>query len=216
MKYKKEVFDGLYESSFVPKPKVGAALDLHMSLVHPGLFAIEQKALWRDSVVHPSFNDANVSMLSAEHALIHQEIHAFNDMNFFKYNLLDSHGIINSLNPDLTLTVKIAKSWDVSVACYYLLQNCTDIMGNKVDEQLLSYVKPSQFRPYMAGKLLAYTFAQPAGTTKPMRYRLNQVLSQFVFTGSFLITLKLHWLFITSAIQKRVHYSAREVSSYLL
>jgi hypothetical protein len=203
IKDNKEVFDDLYESSFVPKSQIGAALDLHMSLIHPGLFTIEQKALWRNSVVHPSFSDANVRMLSAEHALIHQAIHAFKDMNFCKYNLLDSHEIINSLKPDLTLTVKIAKAWGASVACYYLLQNCADIMGNKVDEQLLSNVQPSWFRQYMAGKLLASKFAQPTGTAKPMGYRLNQVLSQFVFTGSFLRTLKFQWLFLTSAMKQK-------------
>jgi hypothetical protein len=146
IKDKKEVFDNLYESSFVPKSQVGAALDLHMSLIHPGLFTIEQKSLWQSSVVHPSFNEANVRMLSAEHALIHQAIHAFKDINFCKYNLLDSHEIIEQLKPNLELTVEIAKAWGVSVACYYLLQNCADIMGTKAGGHLLSNVQPSHLR----------------------------------------------------------------------
>jgi hypothetical protein len=142
-------------------------------------------------------------MLSAEHALIHQAIHAFKDMNFCKYNLIDSHEIINTLKPDLTLTIKIAKAWGVSVACYYLLKNCVDITDSKVGGHLLSNAQPSLFRQYMAGKLLASKFAQPTTTAKPTRYRINQVLSQFVFTGSFLRTLKFQWLFITSAIQQK-------------
>jgi hypothetical protein len=203
IKDKKAVFDDLYESSFVPKSQIGAALDLHMSLIHPGLFTIEQKSLWQSSVVHPSFNEANVRMLSAEHSLIHQAIHAFKDMNFCKYNLIDSHEIINTLKPDLTLTIKIAKAWGSSVACYYLLKNCVDITGSKVGGHLLSKEQPSLFRQYMAGKLLASKFAQPTGTAKPMGYRLNQVLSQFVFTGSFLRTLKFQWLFLTSAMKQK-------------
>jgi hypothetical protein len=204
IKYKKAVFDDLYESSFVPKSQVGAALDLHMSLVHPNLFAIEQKALWRDSVVHPSFSDANVRMLSAEHALIHQAIHAFKDMNFCKYNLLDSHEIINSLKPDIVITIETAKSWGASVPCYYLLKNCVDIMGNPIDEHLLNRIQPSRFRGYMVAKLLISSFGQPTATTKSIRYRLNQVLSHFVFTGSLFKTLSLQWLYLCSAIKQKL------------
>jgi hypothetical protein len=204
IKDKKAVFDDLYESSFVPKSQVGAALDLHMSLVHPGLFNIEQKSLWQSSVVHPSFNEDNVRMLSAEHALIHQAIHAFKDMNFCKYNLLDSHEIIEQLKPDLELTVEIAKAWGVSVACYYLLQNCADIMGNKIDKQLLGKIRPSRFQQYATDKLLASKYSQPTATGKPIRYRINQVLSQFVFTDRFLRTLKFQWSFIFSAIKQQL------------
>jgi hypothetical protein len=203
IKDKKEVFDDLYESSFVPKSQIGAALDLHMSLIHPGLFAIEQKALWRDSVVHPSFNDANVRILSAEHALLHQAIHAFKDMNFSKYNLVDSHQIINTIKPDIVLTIEIAKVWGASVPCYYLLKNCVDIMDTKIDKHLLNNIKPSRFRQFLADKLLASKFAQPSVNTKPIRYRINQVLSQFIFTGGLLSILGFHWLFLTTAMKQK-------------
>jgi hypothetical protein len=204
IKDKKAVFDDLYESSFVPSSKVGAALDLHMSLIHPGLFAIEQKALWRDSVVHPYFNDANVRTLSPEHALLHQAIHAFKDMNFCKYNLLDSYEIINGLKPDIALTVEIAKVWRASIPCYYLLKNCVDIMGSKIDEQLLSNIQPSRVRQYVADKLLASRFAQPMADKKPIRYRINQVSSQFVFTDGLLSTFGFQWLFLTTAMKQKM------------
>jgi hypothetical protein len=203
MKDKKAVFDDLYESSFVPKSQVGAALDLHQSLIHPGLFAIEQKALWRDSVVHPSFNDANVRMLSPEHALIHQAIHAFKDMNFCKYNLVDSYELISNLKPDLALTVELAKEWGASLPCYYLLKNCADVMGYKIDGQLLGKIRPNRFKQYVTGKLLVSKDAQPTAIGKPMRYRINQVLSQFVFTDSTKKAANLQWLFITMFLKKK-------------
>jgi hypothetical protein len=204
LKDKKEVFDDLYESSFVPKSQIGAALDLHISLIHPGLFTIEQKSLWQNSVVHPSFNEANVRMLSAEHALIHQAIHAFKDMNFSKYNLLDSHEIIKQLKPDLELTVKIADESGASLPCYYLLKNCVDIMSSKIDEQLLSNIQSSRFRQYAANKLLASKFAQPSVDAKPIRYRINQVLSQFVFTGSITSTINFQWLFVSEFFKQKI------------
>jgi hypothetical protein len=204
IKDKKEVFDDLYESSFIPKSKIGAALDLHKSLTHPKLFNIAEDELWQASIAHPTFKNENIRMLSAKHALLHQAIHAFKDMNFCKYNLIDSHEIIKQLKPDLELTVKIAKDWGTSVACYYLLKNCAGIMGCKIDGQLMSNIQPSLFRQYAADKLLASKFAQPTATTKPIRYRINQVLSQFVFTGGVLSMLGFHWLFLTTAMKQKI------------
>jgi hypothetical protein len=114
----KAVFDDLYKSSFVPKSQLGAALDLHMSFIHPCLFAIEQDALWRDNVIHHSFDDTNVRMLSPDQALIHQVMHAF------KYNLLDSHELINTLKLYFAHSncIEITKAWRASVACYCLLK----------------------------------------------------------------------------------------------
>ncbi len=59
------------------------------------------------------FYDNNVRTLSPEQ--LHQTIHACTDINFRKYNLLDSHEIINTLKSDLALTIEIVKEWGVPV-----------------------------------------------------------------------------------------------------
>ena len=200
---KKDVFDDLYESSFLPKEQIGAALDLHVSLVHPELFSIEEKSLWGSSVKHPNFNNELIKQLSPEHTLVHQAIHAFKDMNFCKYNLLDSHEVINKLNPNIAQTIKISKEWGASIVLFHLLKNCIRIMGTKIDEQLLEQVKPNVFVQGMAGKLLSSPFAQPSGKRKSLRYRLNQFLSQFIFTGSLLRPIAFQCLFVKTAIQQK-------------
>jgi hypothetical protein len=191
-----DVFGDVYEISFKPLSKIGNPLDLHNALTHPGLFNITERALWQNSVIHPYFNDANVRTLSPEQSLIHQAIHAYTDMNFCKYNLLDSHEIISTLKPDIALTIEIAKEWGASVSVYYLLKNCIDIMGSKLDARILHNIRPSRFRLYVADKLLASKFAQPTATKKPIRYRINQVLSHFVFTASVKKASNFQWMFI--------------------
>jgi len=195
-----DVFGDLYELSFIPKSKVGAALDLHRSLIHPILFNISEKQLWNGSVEHPSFNHKLVRTLSPEHALIHQALHAYKDMDFGKYNLLDSHEIIMQLKPDMANVIAAAKEWGATTPLYVLLTNCTNIMNSDFDKDLLQQIKPSYIRCYIINKLLNSPFNQPVGNKKPLRYRLNQILGQFIFTGSIKRPLALQWLFLKSLI----------------
>jgi hypothetical protein len=191
-----DVLADVYEVSFKPLSKIGNILDLHRGLTHPGLFNITEQALWQNSVIHPYFNDTNVRTLSPEQSLIHQAIHAYTDMNFCKYNLLDSHEIINTLKPDIALTIEIAKDWGASVSVYYLLKNCIEIMDSKIDATLLHSIQPSKLRHYVADKLLRSKFAQPTATKKLIRYRINQLISQFVFCGSIKRACNFQWMFI--------------------
>jgi hypothetical protein len=192
LKDKKEVFDDLYESSFVPKSKIGAVLDLHKSLTAQVFFNIEEDKLWRVSTVHPTFKNNNIRMLSADHA--------FKDVNF----LVDSHEFISSLKPDLALSVELAKQWGASVACYYLLKNCADVLGNEVDEELLDKIKPAYFKQWLADKLLGTRFTQATGTNKTVRYRVKQCLSLFFFAGSTFRSFDLFRLFVISAIKQKL------------
>lgn len=198
-----DVFGDLYELSFVPKNKVGSALDLHASLIHPLLFKICEEQLWKKSVKHPSFTNELVRTLSPEHALIHQALHAYKDMDFCKYNLVDSHEIINTQTPDLEKTIAIAKQWGAVTPLYVLLKNCSLIMESDIDNKLLNSIKPSFFVNYMTKKLLKSRFTQPIENRKPLRYRVNQVLGQFIFTGSIIRPLSLQWLFVKSLILSR-------------
>jgi hypothetical protein len=198
-----DLLGDVYEVSFKPLSKIGNPLDLHNALTHPGLFNIAEQALWQNSVTHPYFKDANVRTLSPEQSLIHQAIHAYTDMNFCKYNLLDSHEIINTLKPDIALTIKIAKDWGASVSVYYLLKNCVDIMGSKINVQSLHNIQPSRLRQYVADKLLASKFAQATATNKPLRYRINQVLSHFVFTASVKKAGNFQWTFIKMFLKQK-------------
>lgn len=197
-----DVFGDLYELSFVPKGKMGAALDLHVSLIHPLLFNINEEQLWDNSVEHPSCNNKLVRMLSPEHALIHQALHAYKDMDFGKYNLIDSHAIISALKPDIEKTIAIAKNWGASIPLYVLMTNCSEIMCSNINSDFLKQVKPNFITRYSMGKLLASRFTQPRENRKPLRYRINQILGQFVFTGSVIRPLSLQWLFVKSLLIK--------------
>jgi len=64
------------------------------SLIHPLLFNINKQQWWGNSVEHPNYNYELVRALSPEHTLIHQAFHTYKDMDFSKYNLVDSHEII--------------------------------------------------------------------------------------------------------------------------
>lgn len=203
MVYKKksgQVFDDLCEISFRPKSNIGAALDLHVSLSYPLLFTINEHALWKSSVPHPEYGSENIRLLSAEQALVHQAIHAFVDMNFCKYNLVDSHEIINTLQPDINKAMTIAKEWGASTPLYILLTYCEKVMNSNFDKKILKKSKPNSLIRFSAYKLLNSSYSQPVGEKKTLRYRLNQILSQFIFTGSITRPLALQWLFVKSFI----------------
>jgi hypothetical protein len=203
-----DVFGDFYELSFTPKGKMGAALDLHASLINPLLFNINEAKLWENSVEHPSFTNKLVRMLSPEHALIHQAVHAYKDMHFSKYNLVDSHEIIHHQKADIKKTITIAKEWGASVALFVLLKNCSEIMGsdlgyknetrNDVNRELLQQLKPKSVTYKLLVRLLKSRFTQPIANKKPLRYRINQILGQFVFSGSIIRPLALQWLYVKS------------------
>jgi hypothetical protein len=199
-----DVFGDLYELSFIPKGNMGAALDLHASLIHPLLFKIDEEQLWESSIKHPSYNNKLVRMLSPEHALIHQALHAYKDMNFGKYNLVDSHEIIMTQKPDIKKTILISKEWGASTPLFALLKNCTEIMGsdieNYIDGDLLKQIEPSLVTYKLMVKLLMSRFSQPIENKKPFRYRINQILGQFVFSASVIRPLSLQWLYVKSLI----------------
>jgi hypothetical protein len=194
------VFGDLYELSFIPKGKMGAALDLHSSLIHPLLFNINEEQLWECSVEHPSFNHQLVRMLSPEHALIHQALHAYKDMDFSKYNLVDSHEIISVKKPDITNAIKIAKEWGASIPLFCLLKNCTELMGVDINKSVLARIKPNTISYYIMVQLIKSEFTQLITNKKTLRYRINQIIGQFVFSGSAVRSLSLQRLYIKSKL----------------
>ena len=202
-----DVFGDSYELSFIPKGKMGSALDLHASLINPLLFKISEEQLWENSEEHPSCNNKLVRMLSPEHALIHQAIHAYKDMNFSKYNLVDSHEIMMAQKPDIRKTIVIAKEWGAIIPLFALLKNCSEVMGsdieNYIDSDLLKQIAPNPIIYKVMVKLIKSRFTQPIGNKKPFRYRVNQVLGQFVFSGSVVRPLALQWLYVKSALSQR-------------
>jgi hypothetical protein len=192
------VFGDLYELSFIPKGKMGAALDLHSSLIHPLLFNINEKQLWESSVEHPSYNHELIRMLSPEHALIHQALHAYKDMDFSKYNLVDSHEIISVKKADITNAIEIAKEWGASNPLFCLLKNCVEVMDTDIKNSTLKQIEPNAISYYFMIKLVKSRFTQAIGSNKSFRYRINQIVGQFIFTGSVIRPLKLQWLFVKS------------------
>lgn len=200
-KPKPDVFGDLYELSFIPKSKVGAALDLHNALIHPLLFSINEQELWKSSLVHPAYNNEQIRILSPEHALIHQALHAYKDMDFAKYNLLDSHEIIATLKPDMNKVIDIVKKWGATTPLHVLLANCKTLMKSNLEQHLFDRVKPNILTRLSIGKLLRSTSTKPINNNKSIGYRFNQILSQFVFTGSLIRPVRVQWLFLITLIK---------------
>jgi len=205
-----EVFGDLYELSYLPKETVGAALDLHVSLINPLLFKISESELWENSVNHPSYNSNLVKMLSPEHALIHQALHAYKDMDFSKYNLVDTYELINSLNLDIQQAITISLSWGAGNPLYVLLKNYIEVMEVKTEakkraESILrtKNLKPNILIYKLTNMLLKSRFTQPYSNCKTLKYRTTQVLAQFIFTGSVKRPFSLQWLFLRSIGKKR-------------
>lgn len=194
-----DVFGDLYELCFIPKKGIGIPVDLHNALVNPSLFSINEKELWGGSIKHLSFNNELVRMLSAEYAIIHQALHAYKDMDFAKYNLVDTYEILTQLKPDINKVINIAHDFGCKMAMYQLLNNSINIMGSNTIVRLEKLLT-SSFRLFMANALLQSRFTQPQGNKKPLRYRINQVLGQYVFSDSIVRPLVLQWLYVKSTL----------------
>ena len=145
-----------------------------------------------------------VRILAPEHALIHQALHAYTDRDFAKYNLLDSHEIINRLKPHINRTITIAKKWGATTPLYVLLTNCTKIMGTDINPDVLSQTQPNVLTRLSVEKLLTSPFVQPLKGRKSLRYRLNQISSQFIFTGSLVRPVRFQWLFLKTYFRQKV------------
>jgi len=193
-----DVFGDLYEISFVPQGNIGSAVDLHKALIHPHLFTIDEQSLWDDSIESPAYNNTLVRVLSPEHSLIHQALHAYKDMDFAKYNLLDTYEIINQLKPNFYKLFDSAKKWGVNMPLYILLQNNVVLMGSRVDHVSAKQIVPSKLRRYVVSKLLLSKNRQPSNGVKSVKYRINQVLSQFFFTASIKNALSLQLAYLKS------------------
>ena len=209
----KQVFDDLYETSFIPKANIGAAVDLHKSLVHPYLFKVNEKTLWDESIAHPKYNSALVRVLSAEHAIIHQAVHAFKDMDFSKYNLVDTHEIIKQCQPNLSKAFETAKAWGCAIPLFILLNNCHQIMAtfaveiNQKSEQLIQKATPNNVTLYCCAFVLNSQANKLVNGVKTFKYRVIQLMSQFVFTGSFIRPVILQWVYIKITLKLNVgHY----------
>ncbi|WP_441003634.1 nucleotidyltransferase domain-containing protein [Pseudocolwellia agarivorans] len=202
---KKQVFDNLYETSFIPKSKMGATVDLHKSLVHPYLFNINEKQLWQESVRHNEYASDLVRVLSPEHAINHQALHAFKDMDFSKYNLVDVHEIIKQNPINLAKAFAIAKQWGSSIPLFVLLSNCSQIMGTFSLEEikLIQESKPNLVTQVLCEKLLKSKMNKLSHNSKTFKYRILQLMSQFVFTGSLIRPISLQWMFIKTMMKNK-------------
>ncbi|XPF95066.1 nucleotidyltransferase family protein [Colwellia sp. RE-S-Sl-9] len=202
----KQVFDNLYETSFIPKSKIGATVDLHKSLVHPYLFNINEKQLWQESVKHNEYASDLVRVLSPEYAINHQALHAFKDMDFSKYNLVDVHEIIKQNPINLAKAFAIAKQWGSSVPLFVLLNNCSQIMATfSVEEvKLIQNSKPNSVTQVLCKKLIKSKANKLTNNSKTFKYRILQLISQFVFTGSFIRPISLQWMFIKKIFKNSV------------
>jgi hypothetical protein len=121
-------------------------------------------------------------------------------MDFSKYNLVDSHEIISVKKADITNAIEIAKEWGASNPLFCLLKNCTELMGADINKSVLVRIKPNTISYYIMVQLIKSRFTQAIGNNKPFRYRINQILGQFVFSGSVIRPLTLQWLFVKTKL----------------
>ncbi len=202
-----DVFGDAYEVSYTPKTKVGDNVDLHMALINPILFDIEENYLWETSSIHPIYENNNIRQLSAECCLLHQAIHAFSDMNFCKYNLVDTHEILTQRNPNIEHVINMAKKWGCEVPLYFLLNNYQNIIQDSIDEKLIKSVKPSTIKNKIAIRLLNSRYTQPGMLKKSKRYRFNQLTSFFVFVGRVKNVFRMLKVFL-------IHYVKAQSKNY--
>jgi hypothetical protein len=74
-------------------------------------------------------------------------------------------------------------------------------MKSNLEQHLFDRVKPNILTRLSIGKLLRSTSTKPINNNKSIGYRFNQILSQFVFTGSLIRPVRVQWLFLITLIK---------------
>jgi hypothetical protein len=200
MDYSEKPIDGkfadLYEVSYKPKEKIGFHLDMHKLLIHPYLFKIEETELWNESIEHPHYKNEDIRILSPELNLLHLAIHAYKDMDFYNYSLVDCHRLISKEAINWQVLVNTAKRMGATNILYFLLINCSRVLASPIPEDTLEQCRPNALIRKIASWLVISDYRQPEGNIKSYRFRFNQILGQFVFTGSLLRPLKLQLTYL--------------------
>ena len=189
-------FSDLYEVSFKPKESNGFHVDMHKLLVHPYLFNISEEQLWQTSIEHPEHNNKYIRILSPENNIMHLALHAFKDMDFYTYGLIDCHRLINTQDFNWSKVLEVAEQWGAKNVLYFLLCNCSRVLGTAIPDDILVKCMPNIVVRKIASYLLCSKHKQPINNKKTLRYRIHQVLSQFIFTGSTLRPLKLQLAYL--------------------
>lgn len=206
MNYSKKVMPGAfeddYEVTFKPKLSVGAEVDLHRGLVHQKLFVINEQDLWQQSQQHAYYANDLVRVLSPEYALLHQAIHAYKDMNFCKYNLVDVHLIITKMQPDFNKLYRLAGAVGAKNVLYMLLHNTAQYIQPNVIHADLKPIQPSGITSKLATKLLRSKHRQPFKNQKTLRYRIHQVIAQFVFLDSLRLALAFQCSYLRTVMNR--------------
>lgn len=205
MKYQQKtnshVFGDLYELTFVPKNEHGFEIDLHSHLTHPQLFNIDYQDLFATRQPHPLYNKTSVSVLSPEYAIIHQAIHAYNDMDFCKYNLCDTYMLIVNTAIDWRLLVDNSQRCSADHIVFILLKNVSSTFEVNLPNFVLDELMPNK----MLRKIGEYLLTSQHGNVahgKTLAYRFHQVVSQYVFTQSFLTPLKLQAVYLCQRLKQ--------------
>ena len=196
-----DVFGDAYEITYTPKGKTGDSVDLHMALINPLLFDIDENYLWKTSQSHPLYKNENIRELSAECSLLHQAIHAFSDMNFCKYNLVDTHEILMQCNPDIDEVIRLARWWGCTLPLYFLLKNHQNIIQNDINDSLIKSIEPSIITKKIAVALLNSKYNQAGLLKKTKRYRINQLISLFVFVGNKKNVFRMLYVFLSGYLK---------------
>lgn len=208
MDYKPKEVPGVlgdsYEVSFVPKNNIGAALDLHLSLVHPLIFNISTEELWENSVVHPSFGKDSIRKLSTEHTLLHQALHAYTDLDFFTYGLVDSFEIINQQKVDFEELFEAAKGFGLENVIYYYFTIFSQVFGLERGRNHLTSLTPSAFRRRLMLKLASSNLSMLKNKEKTVKYRLIQILAQYTFTSSIRNVLRFQYYYFKTLIKSHL------------
>ncbi|MBL4753650.1 MAG: nucleotidyltransferase family protein [Flavobacteriales bacterium] len=168
-----------YEQSFIPTSGIGPAIDLHHDLTTPFLFNIDEQTLWRDSQIHPVYQNEFARILCPEDSLLHQAVHAYKDFNFCKYNLVDSHEVICQWQPSPDLLLDKATQWGAKHLLYCLLENCQTVMSSPVSAHLKTELAPSRLKGYLGKRILRSNYSKLT-TQKNIPFRCMQIVSQFV------------------------------------
>jgi hypothetical protein len=172
-------FEGAYEACWRSSDIHRILIDQHFYLTNPKLYTIDEQQIVKNSSVHPFYNSSAVRILSSEMVLIHLALHMSNDCNYWHYNLLDIHELVNVKQPDIVKAFEICKKYQLGYALFYALEICMRFLDTPIDKNILVKQKPNKIR-YLCGQFVIHNVLTRPALKKSLLHRFQQILVQVV------------------------------------
>ncbi len=190
-KNEKEIFDGLYERTWIKDNSSKVILDVHTNLANPYFYNIDVDKIFNTSAMHPRYQSQNIRILSPEYNFIHSLIHIINDGYLFHNSLIDAIQLYKNYSLDFSLINRISRE----IGCYDAVKFLNDEIKLILEEKDNNY-KSNKIRNWIYRNILKNKYSK-----KSVKRRIQQNLVYLLILDSTVKNIKVIYKYLIKKYQ---------------